>query len=63
MKKLFIVMFVVAMAAACGGKKAAPAKPAGTDMKAPAGEGTDTKGDMKGDSKGDSKGDAPPPSN
>jgi len=56
MKKMFIVMFVVAMAAACGGKKAAPAKPAGgSDMKAPAGDGS-------GDMKGDSKGDAPPPS-
>jgi hypothetical protein len=56
MKKMFIVMIVVAMAAACGGKKAAPAKPAGgSDMK-PAGEGS---GEMKGS--GETK-EAPPPS-
>jgi hypothetical protein len=44
MKKMFIVMVVVAMAIAACGKKQAPAKPAaGSDQMAPPAAGSDMK--------------------
>lgn len=40
MKKMFAVLFVIAMAAACGGKKAAPATPAPMEGSAAPAEGS-----------------------
>jgi hypothetical protein len=50
MKKMFIVMIVAAFAvAACGGKKAAPAKPATDQKTAPAGDGMGSDMQKSGD--------------
>ena len=57
MKKMFAVLFVIAMAAACGGKKAAPAAPAPMEGSAAPMEGS------AAPAEGTPPAETPPPSN